>query len=98
MGLRGPGPTPTSISKARCSRVANARRREPRSGEPPCPTWLNKDERKIWKAVVPVLLDMNVLTIVDGFALERYCDAVPGSAGLVVDDQTIFAQQSIDQG
>jgi phage terminase small subunit len=59
MGLRGPQPTPTAILRARGSWLVNHRKDEPQpeKGGPPCPRWLNKDARKIWKALIPQLPD-----------------------------------------
>ena len=75
MGSRGPAATPTDILKLRGSRLADRRPREPRppKGAPRCPSRLTKPERSVWKQVVPILREMQVLTLADGNALARYC-------------------------
>ena len=37
------------------------------------PDWLDPDAKEAWGQVVPLLLEMGVLTKVDGNALGRYC-------------------------
>lgn len=71
---RGPSPTPTELL-APDSKIRKKREREPkpRKKRPPCPRWLNADERKVWKAVVPILVELNVITEIDGQVLARYC-------------------------
>jgi P27 family predicted phage terminase small subunit len=40
-----------------------------------CPAWLAGEARKKWKALVPKLREVGVLTVVDGDALAAYCQA-----------------------
>ena len=46
---------------------------EPPAGEPEMPDWLDPDAKAARDQVVPLLLEMGVLTKVDGNALGRYC-------------------------
>jgi P27 family predicted phage terminase small subunit len=76
MGRRGPVPTPTAILKQRGSWRAKAREgKEVKGpvGTPICPSWLNQEAKNTWKRIVPKLRAMNVLTMIDGEALARYC-------------------------
>lgn len=77
MGRRGPAPTPTPILTLRGSTLATDRRRQrevkPPTGAPPCPDWLDADSQAAWKALVPTLELMGILTKVDSNALARYC-------------------------
>lgn len=76
MGRRGPAPTPTAILKIRGSRRGKERDgKEVKGpvGKPPCPEWLDKDAKRAWRRLIPMLEQMNVLTRIDGNALARYC-------------------------
>ncbi len=75
MGKRGPPRTPTSILKARGSWLVNHRDGEPipESGSPPCPRWLSKPAKQVWRQVTQQLDQMGVLAKPDGNALARYC-------------------------
>lgn len=75
MAGNGPPPTPTAILDARGSRKAKTRPKEPKpeSGRPRCPAWMSKPAKAVWKEVVSLLDDMNVLTKADGLNLRRYC-------------------------
>ncbi len=74
--MRGRLPTPTGVLKMRGSWRAKARKDEPQpeKGSPRCPSRLSPGARKVWQAIVPLLDGMGVLTKVDGFVLERYCE------------------------
>lgn len=78
MGRRGPPPKPTAQKKRegtyRKDRDVGAELAPP-PGVPVAPKWLDKDARAEWERVVPQLVDLNVLTGLDGGALERYCVA-----------------------
>jgi len=78
MGRRGPPPTPTEILKLHGSKLVNKRREQTEAkgpaGKPSCPTWLDKDAKKAWKQLVPMLEFMGVLTRIDANALARYCE------------------------
>jgi P27 family predicted phage terminase small subunit len=77
MGSRGPAPTPTEVLKLRGSWRANRNQNEPRPtlGAPKCPAWLDKEAKKKWKALVPELERIGLLTVIDGDALAAYCVA-----------------------
>ncbi|MEK6675784.1 MAG: phage terminase small subunit P27 family [Planctomycetota bacterium] len=77
MGRRGPAPTPTRILKIRGSTLVT-RKREAGEVQGPCgipdrPDWLDVDSQVAWDSFVPLLVQMGVLTRVDGKALARYC-------------------------
>ncbi len=80
MGARGPAPTPTGILKLRGSWRAKERKGEPvapegRPSRPPTFSGKNGEHRKLWSKVIRLLESMpGVLTVVDGFQLERYCE------------------------
>lgn len=61
---------------ARGSWRAKIRKDEPtpEMGIPPCPRWLCKDGKAVWKQVAPLLDDMGVLAKIDRNALSRYCE------------------------
>jgi P27 family predicted phage terminase small subunit len=46
---------------------------EPEKGKPKCPTYFTKDQKAIWRRLCTLLESMNILTLVDGYQLERYC-------------------------
>ncbi len=56
------------------------------AGAPEMPAHLSKLAKAAWKRLVPILLQMNVLTIADGDALAAYCSAI---------DQWILASAAI---
>ena len=73
--MSGPPRTPTDILKLRGSKRAAGRKNEPkpRKAAPRCPSRLTKEEKSVWKQLVEILKEMNVLTVADGNALARYC-------------------------
>ncbi len=78
MGKRGPPPLPTEIKKARgthqkCRDAPNAVTAPP--GAPRRPAGLNRVARAKWDELVPRLLELRVLSVLDGQALESYCRA-----------------------
>lgn len=79
MGRRGPPPLPTAIKKQRGtlkkSRELGGEEMAPPPGVPVAPKWLDKEARAEWSRIVPQLVAVNVLTGLDGGALERYCVA-----------------------
>jgi P27 family predicted phage terminase small subunit len=54
-------------------RPLNDKEPQPRTDPPRCPQWINKVAKDKWKAIVPELKAMGVLTYVDGDALANYC-------------------------
>jgi P27 family predicted phage terminase small subunit len=76
MGLRGPAPKPTALKLLEGNpshRPLNLNEPRPLVGEPTIPAHLNKDARKEWRRLVPILLQMGVLTVADGGQLGNLC-------------------------
>ncbi len=112
MGVRGPIPKPTSIRVLE----GNLGRRplatdepQPLVGEPEMPIHLDREARREWKRLVPILLSMGVLTAADGVALGNLCQAYSilvqahkamqqaskaGGSGLLVKTPSGYIQQS----
>ena len=76
MGARGPAPTPTAILSMRGSARAAGRGDEVQGppGSPDPPGWLSESATDVWHELVPMLMQMGVLSKVDGNALARYCE------------------------
>ena len=112
MGMRGPAPKPSSIRMLE----GNAAKRPlpsneplPLSGEPDMPAHLDREARREWKRLVPILLSMRVLTVADGMALANLCHAYSllvhaheamqqaakaGGSGLLMKTPSGYVQQS----
>ena len=75
MGNRGPQKTPTVKLAMRGSNLAKTRKGEPKinPGYPPCPVWLKDEARDMWNKLVPELVNLGVMTKMDGFSFSRYC-------------------------
>ncbi len=78
MGRRGPAPQPTVITKLKGNpgkRPLNKHEPKPDIVLPYCPEFLDKDARKEWDRLAPILLRMKVLTEADYIALASLCQA-----------------------
>jgi P27 family predicted phage terminase small subunit len=78
MGLRGPAPKPTAVrlyEENLGKRPLNPLEPRPRVIEPPCPSHLDVEGRRMWRKLVPILQRMRVLTEADGIALGNLCDS-----------------------
>lgn len=76
LDMPGPRRTPTANLKLAGSRLADDRAKtEPdfKNGVGPCPRWLDKDSKKEWRRLVPILGSAGVLQYADADALARYC-------------------------
>jgi len=76
--MPSPRPEPTAIKKLKGNpgrRPLNDLEPQPKVGAPPMPTGLSRYAKQAWKRMVPILLDMGVLTVADGDALMLYCEA-----------------------
>jgi P27 family predicted phage terminase small subunit len=77
VGKRGPKPAPKSIKIARGHQRCRINFEEPRvpSGVPEVPSMVAENPLAFgeWRRLVPLLLEMNVLSAVDGAALGLYC-------------------------
>jgi P27 family predicted phage terminase small subunit len=56
-------------------RPLNDREPMPKRGRPKCPPWLDAEAKRKWKALIPELDRIGLLTLVDGDALAAYCRA-----------------------
>lgn len=77
MGRRGPRPSPTVILEGHASWRAKRNKREPQpeKGHVYCPRWIDRDAKRMWRSLVPLLSAAGMLTKVDAAALTRYCQA-----------------------
>jgi len=78
MGYRGRTPKPTALELAQgCpgKRSINHAEPQPRAVVPRCPTHLDERARKEWRRLVPILMQMRVLTEADGIALGNLCQS-----------------------
>jgi phage terminase small subunit len=76
--MQGRKPIPTAVKELRGNpghRPLDDREPQPKVGEPPMPSGLSRYAKQAWKRMVPILLDMGVLTVADGDALMLYCEA-----------------------
>ena len=78
MGDRGPDPTPTAIKEARGTVRRHTVKNEPkpRTDGVRVPSGLSARAKTVWKALLPELQALNLATVVDVYALHRYCSAV----------------------
>lgn len=78
MGERGFPPKPTALRILEGNpgrRPLNQREPKPELGIPRCPAWLDKEGRKEWRRVAPLLDRLGLLAKIDQAALAMYCDA-----------------------
>jgi len=75
MGKRGPQKTPTAKLAHRGSWRAKERAGEPliAPGTPECPDWLSGESKEIWGRLVPELVNLGVMSKMEGFPFSRYC-------------------------
>lgn len=76
--MPSPRPEPTAVKKLKGNpgrRPLNDQEPQPKVGEPPMPSGMSRYAKQAWKRIVPVLLNMGVLTVADGDALHLYCEA-----------------------
>lgn len=78
MGVRGPAPKPTSLRVLEgnpAKRPLPANEPCPAPNEPHMPEYLDREARREWKRLVPILQSMRVLTVADGIELGNLCQA-----------------------
>lgn len=78
MGKRGRKPKPTVLKILAGNpgrRPLNDQEPKPSSSPVRCPAWLDDEAKKKWRALVPELKRLGLLTLVDGDALAAYCQA-----------------------
>ena len=112
MGLRGPAPKPAGVRILEgnmAKRPLPMNEPLPFPGEPDMPGHLDREARREWKRLVPILLAMRVLTTADGIALANLCQAYAllvqahkamrqaskgGGSGLLMKTPSGYVQQS----
>src|SRR5678815_3225521 len=112
MGLRGPAPKPSGIRVLEgnpSKRPLPENEPRPLTAEPEMPAYLDREARREWKRLVPILLSMRVLTVADGMSLASLCQAYSmlvqahhamqqatkaGGSGLLVKAPSGYIQQS----
>jgi P27 family predicted phage terminase small subunit len=81
MGGKGSGGSnrkPTALKKFLGNpgkRKLNEKEPKARKGVPEMPRFLTTEARAEWRRIIPILVDMCVLTVADGKALAGYCSA-----------------------
>lgn len=71
-----PKPTRLKILEGnKGKRRLNDREPMPKRGRPVCPSWLDVAAKAKWRALVPELDRLGLLTIVDGDTLAAYCQS-----------------------
>jgi P27 family predicted phage terminase small subunit len=78
VGYRGRTPKPTAVELAEgCpgKRPINHAEPKPRFMVPKCPAHLDARAKKEWRRLVPILMQMRVLTEADGIALGNLCQS-----------------------
>jgi P27 family predicted phage terminase small subunit len=78
MGARGPRPLPDNVraftGARKALRAADLSEGvHPEVGLPPMPQHMSPEARKEWRRITPLLLNLNLLTLIDRSAIERYC-------------------------
>ncbi|HUU27814.1 MAG TPA: phage terminase small subunit P27 family [archaeon] len=77
MGKRGPKPEPTRLKLVKGNpgrRPLNKLEPEPQKKLLRCPSYLDKEEKRIWQITARKLYDMGVLTQADDIALAGFCE------------------------
>lgn len=74
---RKPKPTAMRIREGnKGHRPLNQDEPVPPPGTPHCPTWLPADAKTVWYETLPMLQEMGVMSLIDGAALENYCQVM----------------------
>ncbi len=76
MGARGPPPKPSALrllTNPDAKRKLNDREPQPKKRPPKMPSYLDDAGRAKWRELCKKLLELGVLTEIDGDALGRYC-------------------------
>jgi len=76
MGKRGFQPAPTKLKVLHGNpghRPINKDEPKPKPIMPKCPSWLDKEAKKEWRRIAPLLQGIGLLTEIDGTALSAYC-------------------------
>jgi len=80
MGARGPAPKPPelrALEGGRSHRPINLDQVfRPEVGVPPLPKGISREGRKAWKRLTPELVRYNLISAIDGDALEELCETI----------------------
>lgn len=102
MGRRGPPPKPKALLQQSGSWRANINRDEPEppDGTPSKPSFLSEEASSYWDSLVPLLLDMKLLTMADGDSLALYCQSLARLAECerIVNEEGLTYTQYADDG
>ncbi|AEE98037.1 phage terminase small subunit P27 family [Mahella australiensis] len=78
MARRGRPPKPTNLKILEGNpgkRPLPSDEPKPTPLTPDCPTWLNKDAKKLWKQLIPELEQLGLMTVIDGQAFAALCQS-----------------------
>src|SRR5262249_16872713 len=78
MGLRGPTPEPSALKRLKGNpgrRPLNEAEPQPNRTPPTCPNWLDDIAKAKWAQIAPELIQLGLLTSVDGDSFAAYCQA-----------------------
>jgi P27 family predicted phage terminase small subunit len=102
MGRRGPPAKPLALLKQSGSWRADINKSapEPEEGVPLKPTFLSGEACGYWDSLVPLLLDMKLLTMADGDSLGLYCQSLARLAECerIVNEEGLTYTQYADDG
>jgi P27 family predicted phage terminase small subunit len=77
MAGRKPKPTQLRVLEGmKGHRPLNKNEVKPKEVAPECPSWLNEYAQEEWQSISKELLELGLLTNIDGTALAGYCQAV----------------------
>lgn len=68
-----PKPTALKLVGPRSHHKENHAEPKPKRAIPKCPTWLTKDQKKIFKTLAPLLYELGLLTEIDQAILTQFC-------------------------
>ena len=75
-GGRPPKPTYLKVLEGNPGkRPLNENEPKPKPSAPKCPAWLSPVAKKEWKRIAPELERLGLLSVIDGAALEGYCES-----------------------
>lgn len=74
MAKRGPPPKPSALlDDGNWRKKKRKNEPKPKVEAPSCPDWLPAEAKEEWNRIVPILIEMKILTGADRVCLENYC-------------------------